>query len=194
MARQSAEYYRQYREKNRERLRAYRREWNEKNKEKVRARKQELYWADPEKHRAKAGEYRAKNVDRRREYDRAYWARNPNKRRDKDKRDQHRRRAAVWELKAGAPCADCGQKFHPVCMDFDHVRGTKVKCVGALTAGSSMKTLMDEIAKCELVCANCHRLRTWKRRQTAYWTPERKRAATSRPEAQGVLGFREPPQ
>jgi len=58
---------------------------------------------------------------------------------------------------------DCGGRFHPVAMDFDHVQ-EKTLSVGTLvSAGFSEKRIEEEISKCELVCANCHRIRTYKR-------------------------------
>lgn len=64
------------------------------------------------------------------------------------------------------PCADCG--FIPVVpdqMDFDHVRGTKILPLARLAGrGGSIEKIVEEINKCDLVCANCHRLRTYKRR------------------------------
>lgn len=58
-----------------------------------------------------------------------------------------------------APCADCGFQFASVAMDFDHVHG--VKTAGIAQMGSwSREKVLTEIAKCELVCANCHRTRT----------------------------------
>jgi hypothetical protein len=62
------------------------------------------------------------------------------------------------------PCTDCGHKFPAVCMDWDHVRGEKSFNIGQLTAHTSWTRVLEEIAKCELVCANCHRLRTERRR------------------------------
>jgi hypothetical protein len=59
------------------------------------------------------------------------------------------------------PCLDCGKTFHPVCMDFDHVRGVKRMGVSIIIKnGMSLEFLKEEIAKCDLVCANCHRIRT----------------------------------
>jgi hypothetical protein len=63
------------------------------------------------------------------------------------------------------PCLDCGVQFPPCAMDFDHVRGTKVADLARLRlARGGWSKLVDEIAKCEVVCANCHRLRTKLRR------------------------------
>lgn len=81
-------------------------------------------------------------------------------------RDQRRRvnyRALMSKLKA-APCADCGRTFPPVCMDFDHTERNKVRGVGSMKNESPAK-LLAEIAKCELVCSNCHRIRTEERRR-----------------------------
>ena len=56
-------------------------------------------------------------------------------------------------------CMDCGLKFQPVAMDFDHVRGTKVATVSQMNSFSWGRVIL-ELAKCDLVCANCHRIRT----------------------------------
>lgn len=59
------------------------------------------------------------------------------------------------------PCMDCGDWFEPWQMDFDHRDPTtKVKTVGLI---KSERDILTEIAKCDLVCANCHRDRTYKR-------------------------------
>lgn len=73
--------------------------------------------------------------------------------------------AQVTELKR-MPCTDCGQCFDPVCMDFDHLpQHTKRMDVATLLRRGSARAVFEEIAKCELVCANCHRLRTKKRNE-----------------------------
>lgn len=62
------------------------------------------------------------------------------------------------------PCADCGQRFPTHCMDFDHRPGVdKVANIGASVAkwASDPDALIAEIAKCDVVCANCHRKRTF---------------------------------
>ena len=74
-----------------------------------------------------------------------------------------RRRGQIDELKA-RPCQDCGNHFPPECMDFDHVRGEKKFMVSA-NVGSSWSATVEEIAKCDVVCSNCHRIRTRKRRR-----------------------------
>lgn len=63
------------------------------------------------------------------------------------------------ELKQ-APCTDCGLSFPPCAMDFDHVRGEKLFNVSHMRGGKTDQQILDEVAKCELVCACCHRIRT----------------------------------
>lgn len=74
------------------------------------------------------------------------------------------RRAFLDQIKEATPCADCGTSFPAVCMDFDHVRGKKLGNVGTMWSWDIEK-LRAEIAKCEIVCACCHRLRTQARQK-----------------------------
>jgi hypothetical protein len=86
--------------------------------------------------------------------------------REKNRTMQERGRAVVREIKSSTPCADCRHKFHWCMMDFDHVRGKKLFTIGRLHIGCSINRLYREIAKCDVVCANCHRMRTFRRRYT----------------------------
>jgi hypothetical protein len=62
------------------------------------------------------------------------------------------------------PCADCGRRFPTYCMEFDHIDpSTKRFNVAALTGGGITQRFLDEIAKCEVVCSTCHRIRTRER-------------------------------
>ena len=64
------------------------------------------------------------------------------------------------ELKESEPCTDCGNYFPHYVMDYDHQRDKVIGVSAAITQGWSLKKIMEEIEKCELVCANCHRERT----------------------------------
>ena len=60
------------------------------------------------------------------------------------------------------PCVDCGER-DPVVLEFDHLRD-KSFAIGAKLVQFAWQTVLDEIEKCEVVCANCHRRRTAQRR------------------------------
>jgi hypothetical protein len=49
-------------------------------------------------------------------------------------------------------------------MQFDHVKGKKIGISRAVNYGYSINNIMKEISKCEIVCANCHAIRTFTRR------------------------------
>lgn len=91
------------------------------------------------------------------------WARrNPEKLRAQRKRLYERRAAIVREAKS-VPCTDCGGTFPYYVMQFDHVYGEKSFQIGGNVGVKSIDALIEEIIKCEPVCANCHCIRTWKR-------------------------------
>lgn len=60
-------------------------------------------------------------------------------------------------------CVDCNTKYPPYVLQFDHCKGTKSNSIKNMKHNSSLNTIIKEIEKCELVCANCHRNRTYKR-------------------------------
>lgn len=61
------------------------------------------------------------------------------------------------------PCVDCGEK-DIVVLDFDHVRGQKKNEIARMKFDCSWEAIKQEIDKCEVRCANCHRRVTHKRR------------------------------
>ena len=80
---------------------------------------------------------------------------------------------AEWllSLKRGRPCTDCGQVFPPQVMQWDHLPGTpKLGNISTDFRARSRGEVLDEIAKCELVCTNCHTIRTFQRAGWATWT------------------------
>lgn len=50
-------------------------------------------------------------------------------------------------------------------MEFDHVRGEKTANIAKLVSAGSLGPVLQELDKCELVCANCHRIRHLRRRE-----------------------------
>jgi hypothetical protein len=72
------------------------------------------------------------------------------------------RTAWLLDYFSSHPCRDCGES-DPVVLDFDH-RGDKDFEIGQALTYRSWKVILAEIAKCDVVCANCHRRRTADRR------------------------------
>jgi hypothetical protein len=100
--------------------------------------------------------------EKRRQYQTVWRARHRARLREKSAKRNAARSALLAELKS-KPCLDCGGKFPPECMDFDHVRGEKRDNLSSIR-DLSVPNIMEEIEKCEVVCANCHRVRTQRRR------------------------------
>ena len=88
-----------------------------------------------------------------------------NRRRDHGRWESYGPRLAAIKLERG--CADCGFNAHPAALHFDHLPGTIKRRGLSRMASLTWTTVLDEIAKCEVVCANCHAIRTATRRQNA---------------------------
>jgi hypothetical protein len=69
-----------------------------------------------------------------------------------------RRRALLREYLADKACADCGIRELAV-LEFDHLRD-KTSAVSDMVAHASWRRILAEIARCDVVCANCHPRRT----------------------------------
>jgi hypothetical protein len=93
-------------------------------------------------------------------YDRQYCQRY--KGRWQRQKNEFKRQKRQWlrDMKTDKPCADCGRIFAPEAMEWDHRPGTVKLFEISLMAGRSRKLILEEIAKCDLVCANDHAIRT----------------------------------
>jgi hypothetical protein len=108
---------------------------------------------------------RAKTREENAEAAKKWRERNPGESRAAKHRVIGRNRAAVQEAKA-KPCTDCGVRYPYYVMEFDHLDSeTKEFNVSAGVTRASYERLLAEIAKCEVVCANCHAERTHQRKQ-----------------------------
>ena len=81
-----------------------------------------------------------------------------------------RRKQELWAARtqllldhfADHPCTDCGET-DPLVLEFDHLRDKRFN-IGTKLATFPWEVILEEIAKCDVVCANCHRRRTARRR------------------------------
>ena len=105
-----------------------------------------------------------KTAEEKRAYFRAHYQANKEAWRQKRMRYEGKIRGLILEAK-DRPCTDCGGRWHPLVMEFDHLPGTgKLLNIGDGKARKyGWDKLRAEIAKCEVVCPTCHRIRTLRR-------------------------------
>lgn len=90
------------------------------------------------------------------------FAKDPQKARDR--RDAFRlRNRDTMRMAKGDPCADCGISYPYYVMQFDHIGDDKAFNIGIVGPRASRERLLAEIAKCVVVCANCHAERSHQR-------------------------------
>ncbi len=78
---------------------------------------------------------------------------------NRKRRAEIRTRLAALKVERG--CADCGYNAHACALDFDH-RDPTTKCFSIGQCGTMSDARIDaEVAKCDVVCATCHRVRTY---------------------------------
>lgn len=74
-----------------------------------------------------------------------------------DRKARTKRRALISEYKR-VPCARCGKRYPSYVMDFHHRDpSSKAFSIGR-NFKASLERLLEEIAKCDVLCANCHRI------------------------------------
>jgi len=129
---QSADYFKNYYEKNKEKIRAY----------------QKVY----------AAAHRRKGIEANKRWRKTPMGREKHKL--GSARRRKRNQDYVNKVKA-APCMDCGISYPPYVMDLHHRDpSTKYKAVATMVPqGCSIKRIQAEIDKCDLICSNCHRIR-----------------------------------
>ena len=102
-----------------------------------------------------------KTSEQLRSYNREYYQRKRQhlleKQREKNKRLAESRRKWLVDYKKTLKCNRCGES-HPATLTFHHKSGSEknFEIGNALCLGVSLKRLIEEIEKCEVLCANCH--------------------------------------
>lgn len=113
-----------------------------------------------------------KNPMDRKAYNKAYQKKHyqENKSYYKDKAKKSKRYQRKWNrefvnrFKRLYGCIDCGENNYLV-LDFDHVKGDKLESIANMVhRPNSLSVIKNEIRKCEIRCANCHRIKTHERR------------------------------
>lgn len=130
----------------REHEKAYGKEYRQRPKTKERRRIQSKEWLDDnpdqrEKARLKTREWRLANPERKKESDRVV---------------SRRKRDWIRSLKTGKTC-ECG--FDDVRALEWHHREPKEKLFNITETSRTKEEILEEIKKCDLICANCHRMK-----------------------------------
>ena len=103
-------------------------------------------------------------------YNREHYERNKTKYLEKAKRNNasyiERNRRFVYEYLLSNPCVDCGES-NPVLLEFDHQKDKTSTVSSLIHQCASIDTIKTEISKCQVRCANCHRLKTAK--ELGWW-------------------------
>lgn len=77
-----------------------------------------------------------------------------------------KRRRETWKIKEDSGCVDCGEMYPHYVLEFDHREGTQKRgSASDLYAKHGKNIGLEEMAKCDIVCANCHKIRTYNRNQ-----------------------------
>ena len=103
-------------------------------------------------------EWRDKNKDKVLASSRKWFAANKEKQRDYVKARGKVIQDWFREYKKNLSCIRCGEN-HPSCLDFHHIDPSQkeVEVPVLVSRGRSIENILKEIAKCEILCANCHR-------------------------------------
>jgi hypothetical protein len=109
-----------------------------------------------------------KDLEKRREYQREYmrgwYQKNKAKHIAYVRRRDKRIEAWLKEYKSSLSCPECGES-HPACLEFHHLNPQDKKfTIGRQERRATLKSLQEEIAKCRVLCANCHRKEHWNQR------------------------------
>lgn len=105
-----------------------------------------------------------KNKEKEKEWRKKWWSSLSEKRKEeKQKKANHRNRLLkqfLADYKLNQKCKDCGYSKHHSALEFIHIKGKKSFNISFAKSISQAK---KEIEKCEVICSNCHRVRTYNR-------------------------------
>jgi len=104
-----------------------------------------------------------KYLEKNREYQRKWFAKNREEQRKRVRNNTDKvvnsNRAKLIEYLTLHPCIDCGED-DPIVLDCDHLRDKKYNISYMMKRGYCWESILQELEKCEIRCANCHRRRT----------------------------------
>lgn len=87
---------------------------------------------------------------------REYYYKNLKKYYDKNKKRQLFISQYLKDIKNNSSCEKCGEN-HPACLDFHHINPKNKLYTISTMVTNSLNKVKEEIAKCIIICSNCHR-------------------------------------
>lgn len=94
-----------------------------------------------------------------REHQSKWWNENKIEQQDRVKKNRKRLKLVGLEYKLQNPCIICNET-NPLCLDFDHLRDKEKEVSQMILKGASTERVLKEISKCQVLCSNCHRIKT----------------------------------
>lgn len=106
---------------------------------------------------------RLRNKEKQQKYWRDWYYKNKQKKFESQNRRRRELRKFIDDLKAVSKCVRCGES-HPACLEFHHKKGFSKKAnIGDIyNTGWGLNRLKEELAKCEVLCSNCHKKEHYK--------------------------------
>lgn len=113
-------------------------------------------YADPEKRKTHRREYYLRTKKQTQEY----YKENKDRFAETNKKIRARNRKIINEIKVKSGCSRCGWNEHPSALEYHHLDPSAKKLAVARFVNFSygIETILQEIDKCTLLCANCHRI------------------------------------
>jgi hypothetical protein len=114
--------------------------------------------------------YFNENPEKKRAYEKANRLKHKEKRSQADRKRRLKSLEYIQQIKLENGCNKCGYKGHAAALDFNHLDPAQKSFNISSYLNSSREILDKEIAKCEVLCANCHRIHTYETHTTRMGT------------------------
>lgn len=153
-----------YYQRNKKKLKADAKAYRHRNKAKVKANKKAYDQKNKDKRKVYTKIYYEENKEKLKAERKIYYQKNKEKEKERRKinyRNVKEKHKWVSDLKRTKGCLRC-EENDPVCLDFDHIDPTtkEYNVASMVVRNLSREAIETEIAKCQILCANCHRKKT----------------------------------
>lgn len=130
------------------------------------ARERSKKWREdnPERYKKQMQDYQKKNAAQLKKYQHKYYMSHKEKAKEARNRSNQKKREWYINYKKTQKCKCCGENRWQT-LDFHHRKGTKkIRMVSSMIINCSMRSVLQEIEKCDVLCANCHAMKSFKGR------------------------------